>query len=172
MNLARIEWKQMLMTLAGLLLIPFGAQAAQAPKPAAPPPAAATAKVAFDKLPKVWLSESTKHDFRVEVTNDLFRAEWVNLPATSARKGAYIHTECRRAGAKWVGTSKVNMLFAIPGAPAGNDTKLCSITVRFEVESVSPTKITGHSESLHGFDAIACRVLQTTWAPFTWVPKK
>jgi hypothetical protein len=64
------------------------------------------------------------------------------------------------------------MLFGIPGAPTGKDTKLCSLTVRFEVDSVSAEKITGHSESLRNFDVNTCRVLQTSWVEFTWVPKK
>ena len=102
----------------------------------------------------------------------MFRADWVNMPAAAAKQGAHIRTECRRAGSKWVGSSNVNMLFAIPGAPAGKDTKLCSLTVRFEVDSISAEKITGHSEALHSFDVNTCKVQQTTWGEFTWVPKK
>ena len=120
----------------------------------------------------MWLSESSHKEFRVEVAHDVFHAEWINVPAAAAKQGAYIRTECRKSGDKWVGTSKISMLFAVPGAPAGKDTKLCSLNVRFEVDSISPDKISGHSESLHGFDVNACRVQQTSWAPFTWVPKK
>lgn len=123
-------------------------------------------------LPKLWHSDATKHDFRVSVTGDVFHAEWVNVPAAVAKQGAYIHTECRRAGGKWVGSSKVNMLFAVPGAPTGKDTKLCSLTVRFEVDSITGEKITGHSEAIQAFDVKTCRTEQTKWADFTWIPKK
>ena len=135
------------------------------PVPSAPPPLPG-------QLPKIWHSESTKHDFRVEVTKDLFRADWVNVPPSAAKQGASIRTECRRAGDKWVGSSTVKMLFAIPGAPAGKDTKLCSLTVRFEVDSISAEEITGHSEALHSFDVNTCRVQETKWGDFTWIPKK
>jgi hypothetical protein len=134
--------------------------------------AAAASKAASGQLPKLWHSTATQKDYRVEVTNDLFRAEWVNIPPVAAKQGAYIRTECRRAGSKYVGTSRVNMLFAIPGAPTGKDTKVCSLSVRFEVNSVSTEKITGHGESLRNFDVATCRVLETHWVEFTWVPKK
>ena len=123
-------------------------------------------------LAKIWHSESTQRDYRVDVSNDVFRAEWVNLPPAAAKQGAYIRTECRRSGAKWVGKSSINMLFGIPNAPPGKDTKLCSITVRFEVDSLTSLKITGHSESLRSFDVKTCRIQQTSWGQFTWVPKK
>jgi hypothetical protein len=159
------------MTLMALLVFPLITAAAQ--KPTSPAQAAtATSNLASVPLPKIWHSETTKHDFRVEVTKDLFRAEWVNLPPAAAKQGAYIRTECRRTGSKWVGRTSINMLFDIPGAPAGKDTKMCSLTMRFEVDSISPEKITGHSEALHAFDVNSCRVDQTSWGEFTWVPKK
>ena len=171
MRPASIEWKQALRTLMALwVLSPF---TAAAQKPTAPAqPAKATSQPASGQLPKIWHSETTKHDFRVEVTKDLFRAEWVNIPPAAAKQGASIHTECRRAGTKWVGSTSINMVFAIPGAPPGKDTKLCSLTMRFEVDSISPEKITGHSEALHSFDVNSCRVQETKWGDFTWVPKK
>ena len=171
MRPAGIERKQALMTLMALLvIIPF---TAAAQKPATPAKSApATSNPASGQLPKIWRSDSTQHEFRVDVTNDLFHAEWVNIPPAAAKRGAYIRTECRRTGSKWVGSSSVNMLFAIPGAPTGKDTKLCSFTVRFEVDSLSAEKITGHSESIHAFDVNACRAEQTKWAEFTWIPKK
>jgi hypothetical protein len=168
---AWFEWKQALMMLMALLVIaPFAAAAQKPTTPAKSGPAAP--KSASSQLPKIWHSESTKHDFRVDVTKDLFRAEWVNVPPSAAKQGASIRTECRRAGDKWVGSSSVNMLFAIPGAPAGKDIKLCSLTVRFEVDSISPEKIAGHSEALHSFDVNTCRVQETKWGDFTWLPKK
>jgi hypothetical protein len=159
------------MVLMALLAIsPAGASDQNSTKPAPTPPAAA--KPASAPLAKLWHSEATQHDFRVDATDDLFRADWVNIPPVAAKQGAHIHTECRKAGNKWVGTSSISMLFGVPGAPAGKDTKLCSLKVRFEVESIAPDKITGHSESLHAFDVNACRVQETKWAAFTWVPRK
>jgi len=168
---AGIRGKQGLMTLMGLLVISSFTMAAQ--KPTTPTQSATVAsKPASGQIPKIWHSETTRHDFRVEVTNDFFRAEWVNIPPTAAKQGAFIHTECRRTGSKWVGRSTMNLLFNVPGAPVGKDTKMCSLTMRFEVDSISPEKITGHSEALHSFDVTTCRVDQTSWGEFNWVPKK
>jgi hypothetical protein len=158
------------------LQIPAFAQEG-APKSAAKPTPPAKSSSAKTKgvsspLPKVWHSVSSHHDFRVEVTNEAFHAEWVNLPPAAAKQGAYIRTECNRTGPKWVGFSNINMLFAVPGAPAGKDTKLCHFKVRFEVDSISPEKITGHSEALRDFDVNTCQVRKASWGEFTWVPKK
>jgi hypothetical protein len=159
------------MTLMVLLAISAFSAAAQKP-PTETKSSAAASLPASGQLPKIWQSPSSHKDFRVEVTDDLFRATWTNIPPAAAKQGAYIHTECRRTGSKYVGTSRVNLLFAIPGAPAGKDTKLCSLTVRFEVDSITPQKITFHSEAMHGFDVAKCQLLQTAWEEFSWVPKK
>ena len=170
MRLASIDRKLVLLLVA-LIAIPQFARSAQ--KAASAPKAAShPAPAALDNLPKLWHSEGSKHDFRVTIANGVFRAEWVNLPAEAAKQGAYIRTECRRSGAKWIGSSRLNMLFAIPGAAAGKDTKLCNLTVRFEVDSVTPDKIVGHSEKLADFDVNTCKVRQTGWGEFTWTPKK
>jgi hypothetical protein len=180
LRLAGSHYKFLLMIIAAALAISQFAGAEQATAKATTKTtttadqksASAKSPAAIGKLPKLWRSDATKHDFRVEVTGDLFRAEWVNIPAAVAKQGAYIRTECRRTGAKWVGSSKINMAFAIPGAPTGKDTKMCSLTVRFEVDSISAEKITGHSEAIKAFDVNACRAEQMKWAEFSWVPKK
>jgi hypothetical protein len=164
-------WKQALMMLMVILVIsPFGV-AAQVPTSASKP-ATAAPRAAIEKLPKVWHSEASHKDFRVEVTNEVFRAEWVNIPPAAAKQGAYIRTECRRAGSKWVGTSKVYQAVAISKNPAVKDTKMCTLTVRFEVDSITPEKISFHSEAMRNFDPAKCQLLQTVWVAFTWVPKK
>ena len=135
-------------------------------------PGSTPTKAASKPFPKVWQSTSSHHDFRVDVTNDVFRAVWVNIPPAAAKQGSYIRTECNKTGSKWVGFSNINMLFAVPGGPPGKDTKLCNFKVRFEVDSITPERITGHSEALRNFDVNACQVKMASWAAYTWVPKK
>jgi hypothetical protein len=168
---ASVNGRLVLAMVPALLAIPQFPATAQKP-PAAGQSGATTSKSAPGELAKTWHSDATQHDYRVEVTGDVFRAEWVNIPPAAAKQGAHIRTECRRAGDKWIGSSSVNMLFAVPGAPAGKDTKVCHLTVRFEVDSITPEKIAGHSEALRNFDVGKCQVLKTTWGEFTWVPKK
>ncbi|MFZ0962956.1 MAG: hypothetical protein WAO35_18980 [Terriglobia bacterium] len=183
MKPANIQWKQALLIFMALLLIcPFTA-AAQTPT-AAPKPAATASKPASGQLPKIWHREASKKDFRVEIKGDVLRADWVNIPAAAAKDGTYMRIECRRAGTNWVGTASVYQGFAVPEAPAGKDTaktgalagkettKMCHLTSRFEVDSITPEKITFHSEVLRNFDASKCQVLKTSWEEFAWVPKK
>jgi hypothetical protein len=109
----------------------------------------------------------------VEVKGGVLHADWVNLPPAAAKDGASIRIECRRTGTKWVGSSSVYQAFADPAAPAGKDVKkMCHITVRFEIDSLTPEKITFHSEVLKGFDYASCHVLKTAWEEFAWTPKK
>jgi len=168
---ARIDWKLALMMLMVLLMISSLAVADQKPAPDAKSPSAAS-KSSSSELPKIWHSESSHKDFRVEVAKDAFRAEWVNLPPTAAKQGAYIHTECRRTRDKWVGTSSVYQAAAISKDPAVKTTKMCHLTIRFEVDSITPQKITFHSEAMRNFDPAKCQLLQTAWEEFSWVPKK
>jgi hypothetical protein len=170
LSLAPINWKLAPIMLMALLMIASFTAADQKPAPDAKSPSAS--KTASAQLPKIWHSESSHKDFRVEVAKDAFRAEWVNLPPTAAKQGAYIHTECRRTGDKWVGTSSVYQAAAISKDPAVKTTKMCHLTIRFEVDSITPEKITFHSEAMRNFDPTKCQLLQTAWEEFSWVPKK
>jgi hypothetical protein len=154
---------------ATIVLLPIIWTAAAEPRPASDPK---PSTVASPAIPKLWYSDASHKDFRVELVGDVFRADWVNLPPAAAKSGAMIHTECHKAGDKWLGTSTVKLLFGIPGAPAGKDVKLCPMTIRFEVDSITPNKITGHAEMMHKFDVNSCHMQQTTWGSFSWTPKK
>jgi len=160
-----------MMALMALLAISAFSASAQKPPAEAKSPTAATPAPSA-QLPKIWQSASSHKDFRVEVTNDMFRADWVNIPPAAAKQGAYIHTECRRTGTKWVGSSSVYQGIAASGAPAGQKIKMCHLTVRFEVDLITPQKIIFHSEAMRSFDAAKCQLLQTVWEEFTWTPKK
>lgn len=142
-----------------------------APRPTKQEPAAPKrARQEPGQISHMWHSVGTLYDFRVQMTNDLFHAEWVNIPPADGRQGAYIRTDCRRKGTKWVGSSNANLAFPLRKVRGGKDTKYCKLTFQFEVDSVSTEKITGHSESPKKIDANKCHMSQTTWGDFTWVP--
>jgi hypothetical protein len=157
--------------MALLLILPFTSAAQQPAADAKSAPAAS--QPPSSQLPKIWHIDAAHKDFRVEVKGDVFHAEWVNLPAEAVKQGAYIRTTCRRSGTKWVGTSSVLQEFADPKAPAGKEIKkMCHLTVRFEVDSITPEKITYHSEVLRDWDYSKCQILKSAWEEFAWIPKK
>ena len=118
---------------------------------------------------QMWKSETTKKVYRVKIDQDHFVAELANVPAEAKKQGAYIRSECRRAGNKWVGTTRALLPCALPGAE--KKTRTCELTLRIEVDSISPARIEGAGDSLHNFDCSKCQVLETGWAKFTWVPE-
>jgi hypothetical protein len=133
---------------------------------AAKPGASAAAKAA--PLPQVWKSAATGKEYRVKVEGDRFTAEWVNIPPQAAKQGAYIRSECRRTGSRWIGTSRILLGCASPDGK----TKMCPMLLRFEVDFISPDRITGGGEILRDFDCGTCAVRKTGWGPFAWTPKK
>ncbi len=159
--------KQVLMPFIAVLVISLATALAQQPNATS-----AASKSATSKVPTIWHSEASHKDFRVEVTGDVFRADWVNIPAAAAKNGAYMRIECRRTGTKWVGSSSIYQPVSVPGASSGAETKMCHLTVRFEVDSITPEKITFHSEVMRDFDPSQCKILKTVWEEFVWVPKK
>jgi hypothetical protein len=133
-------------------------------------PSKATAK--GQGLARIWKSQKTPHEYRVRVENDVFYAEWVNIPPDAAKQGAYIRSECRRAGTKWIGTSRILLPCGKAGFAQGKTINVCRMTLRFEVDSISPERISGRGETLKDFDCARCEIRQTGWGDFVWVPKR
>jgi hypothetical protein len=118
-------------------------------------------------IPKIWKSTTTGKEYRVQIDGDRFTAEWSNIPPEAAKQGAYIRSECRRSGSRWVGTSRI----LLPCSLSGGKTKMCPMLLRFEVDFISSDRITGGGEILREFDCGSCEVQKTGWGPFSWVPK-
>jgi hypothetical protein len=121
---------------------------------------------------KTWKSQTTGREYRVKVGNDLLYAEWVNLPPAMAQGGAYIRTECRRVGAKWVGTSRSYLPCTVGEGPKEHIGNWCRLLTRIEIDTIAADRISGRGESLRRFDCKTCKVLETSWADFVWVPKR
>jgi hypothetical protein len=119
---------------------------------------------------EIWKSETTGKEYRVRIEKDVFYAEWINLPPAAVRQSLYIRSECHRAGTTWIGTSRVFLLCSKPEETTGKSINGCHLTLRFEVDSVSSERITGRGESLRKWDCQTCKVLETGWANFVWVP--
>ena len=118
--------------------------------------------------PQIWKSTTTGKEYRVQIEGDRLTAEWSNIPPEAAKQGAYIRSDCRRSGTKWVGTSRILLPCPLPDGK----TKMCPLLLRFEVDFISSHRITGGGEILRDFDCGSCEVRKTGWGPFSWVPKR
>lgn len=101
----------------------------------------------------------------------MLTAEWANIPAASAQHGVFIRTECRRAGPKWTGTSKMALPCAIGNGPIINQ---CNLTMRIEIDKITADEISGRVEDPRRdkFDCKTCKVGETEWKDFVWIPKR
>lgn len=133
----------------------------------APKPTGTKSVTKAAALPRIWKSATTGKEYRVKIDGDRFTAEWSNLPPQAAKQGAYIRSDCRRSGTRWIGTSRILLPCGLPDGK----TKMCPMMLRFEVDHVSPERITGGGEILRDFDCGSCQVRRTGWGPFTWTPK-
>jgi hypothetical protein len=161
----KLLWRVVILGCAILSIasLQFSAEDQSVSKPAGTKPAPkATA------LPQVWKSVSTGKEYRVEIDGDRFTAQWSNVPPQAAKQGAYIRSECRRAGTRWIGTSRILLPCGLPDGK----TKMCPMMLRFEVDFISPDRVTGGGEVLKDFDCGSCEVRKTGWGPFTWAPKR
>ena len=136
--------------------------------PSASKPAGANSAAKAGAFPRIWKSQSSGKEYRVKVEGDRLTAEWVNIPPQAAKQGAYIRSECRRSGSRWIGTSRILLPCPLPDGK----TKMCPMILRFEVNSISSERITGAGEILRDFDCGSCEVRKTGWGPFTWAPKE
>jgi len=123
---------------------------------------------------RVWKSLTTGHEYRVRIEGDVLRAEWVNIPPDVARQGAYVRTECRRVGSKWIGTTRSRLPLPCTEvtAPDGrHPSAWCSLVTRTEIDSVSADRIAGRAQAPTRLDCQACKLLDAEWKDFTWTPK-
>jgi len=131
-------------------------------------PAGANSAAQAGAFARIWKSQSSGKEYRVKIEGDRLTAEWLNIPPQAAKQGAYIRSECRRSGSRWIGTSRILLPCPLPDGK----TKMCPMILRFEVDSISSERITGAGEILRDFDCGSCEVRKTGWGPFTWAPRK
>ena len=131
------------------------------------------ARTNYGRIKNMWVSQTTGKQFRVTVDGDIFRAEWLNVPSLWAAHGAFMRTECKRKGSKWVGTSLSFMPWTSQtGGPKTEVSNWCHLKTKFEVDSITANSISGHGESVKKFDSKNCKILESGMSDFQWTPDK
>jgi len=122
----------------------------------------------------IWISETTGKEYHVTANNDTFHAEWVNISPDSSAHGAYIRTECKRQGAKWVGTSASFLPCSAGKDPKSKIENWCHLETKIEIESITADRISGRGEAIKsgGFDCAKCKIVDSEMKDFFWSPKR
>ena len=158
------------LTLAsGLVFMQLATLALLAQQPS--PPRRGQLPVPVPIAPRVWRSETTGKEYRVWIENQRFHAEWVNVPPDLAQRGASIRTTCRLVGAIWIGTTRSYL----PCEAVESSQRVrnwCRLLTKIEITDVKADRITGRGEGLRRFDCERCKILETVWADFEWVPRR
>lgn len=120
----------------------------------------------------IWKSQTTGNEYRVRIQGDTLFAEWTNVPPAWAGNGAYIRTECRRLGLKWIGTSRSRLPCIEGSGPKARIVNWCPLVTRTEIDSVTADRITGRGQAIRHSDCQTCKLLQTAWSDFVWTRKR
>jgi hypothetical protein len=142
-------------------------------QPEQPKPAAETISATPSaQFKDIWVSETTGKVYRATLVGDVFRAECVNLSPDLTAHGAFIRTECKRQGTKWVGASTSYLPWKVGTGAKTEGVNWCHLETTFEIDSIAPDRITGKGESVKKIDIKNCKILESGTAGFFWSPKK
>jgi len=130
---------------------------------------------------RVWTSLKSGRDFKVRIDGDYIYTEWVNLPPVLQSTAAFMRTELKKDGEKWVGKVRLNLPYPYKSSYADywrtgqrmgtENVNWCREESDFEIDSISDSRIEGRSLSASSFDAKKCKPGKMEWVSFTWIPK-
>lgn len=115
---------------------------------------------------RVWTSMTTGRDYKVRIDGDYIYIEWINLPPALQSTAAFMRTELKKAGDKWVGKTRAYL-----PSKEKSSVKWCHLELDFEIDKLSDSRIEGQGAALTSFDVKNCRVERSELKPFTWIPK-
>ena len=142
---------------------------------------AAVATIAERPRERIWTSLKSGRDFRVRIDGNYIYTEWVNLPPVLQSTAAFMRTELKKDGEKWIGKVRLNLPYAFKssymdfwrtGQQMGTENvNWCRDESEFEIDSMSDSRIEGQSLSPSSFDVKKCKPGKKEWQTFTWIPK-
>ena len=122
---------------------------------------------------RIWKSLTTGNEYWVWTENERMFAQWVNITPEWAERGAYIHTECRKVGARWIGNSRLYLPFPCEKTQNGRKTRAwCRLVTKIEFDRIEANRLAGRTEGFKEFDCERCRIVEVVWKDFEWVPKE
>ena len=129
----------------------------------------------------VWTSLTSGRDYKLRRDEDHIYIEWVNLPPELQATAAFIRSEMKKVGDRWVGTSRSSLPYGYQssymdfwktGQQMGTENvKWCTSEQQFEILKIEETRIEGRAMHAKSFDVKKCKPGNLEWQPFTWIPK-
>ena len=117
----------------------------------------------------IWTSTTDGRDYKVRMDGDSMHAEWVNLPPALKRSSAFLRSDLKKNGDKWIGQTTAYMPFDYQHD--ATKTIWCRVQADIEIDKVSASKIEGQSQLPTSFNAKKCQLENPEWKPFAWIPK-
>jgi hypothetical protein len=129
----------------------------------------------------VWTSLLSGRDYKLRIDGDYLYTEWVNLPTQLQTTTAFMRSELKKDGDKWVGKARSYLPYGFKSSYADfwttgqrmgtENVSWCTMEVQFEIDKITETRVEGRSLSSKSFDAKKCKSGKLEWQSFTWIPK-
>jgi len=126
--------------------------------------------ISASKKERVWTSMTTGRDFKVRIDGDYIYTEWINLPPALQTTVAFMRSELKKDGDKWIGQFRSFLPYEYK-TWAVQSVKWCTVELQFEIDKLSDTRIEGRSQGFNAFDARKCKPSKIGWKSFVWIPK-
>lgn len=115
---------------------------------------------------KVWSSLASGRDYKLRMDGEFIYAEWVNIPPALASTAAFMRSELKKNGDKWVGKVRSNLPYNYYA-----NIKWCRIEADIEIDKISDTRIEGRAMNFKSINVRKCQPEKATWETFAWIPK-
>jgi hypothetical protein len=130
---------------------------------------------------RIWTSVTSGRDYKLRVDGDYIYTEWINLPPQLQTTTAFMRSELKKIGNKWVGKSRSNLPYEYKsayfdfwknGQTVGTENvNWCQLEFEFEIDTITDSRIEGRGLGFTSFDAKKCKPGKMEWKKFTWIPK-
>ena len=130
---------------------------------------------------RTWTSVTSGRDFKLRVDGDYIYTEWINLPPQLQTTTAFMRSELKKVGDKWVGKSRSNLPYEYKSAyfdfwkngqtVGTSNVNWCQLEFDFEIDTITDSRIEGRGMGFTSFDAKKCKPGKMEWKTFTWIPK-
>jgi len=130
----------------------------------------------------IWTSMTSGRDYKVRIDGDYIYVEWVNLPPALQGTMAFVRSELKKDGDKWVGKSRSNLPYTFKssymdfwktGQQMGTENvNWCTLEGDFEIDKMSDARIEGRTYGSKSLDVKKCKQHgKPEWQSFVWILK-